>query len=84
MNLKNTAPLSFDTADKIISGLSLVFPSWSSFKDGTYSLIMLVLVLGVLLFLPIFINLDFNNIYILAAKIHGLKLKMDPHTELLI
>ena len=75
--------LSFDTADnadKIIHGLRLVFPSWSSFENGIYSLIMLaLLVLGILLFLPIVIKLAFNNINMLAAKIHGLKLKMDPH-----
>ena len=57
MNLKNAALLSFDAADiadKIIHGLRSVFPSWSSFKNGIYSLIMLaLLVLGILLFLPI-------------------------------
>jgi hypothetical protein len=51
----------------------------SNFKSGLYSLIMLVfLVLGILLFLPIVIKLAFNNINMLAAKIHGSKLKMDP------
>ena len=65
MNLKNAALLSFDAADitgKIIHGLRSVFPSWSSFKNGIYSLIMLaLLVLGILLFLPIVIKLAFNN-----------------------
>ena len=82
MNLKNAALLSFDAADiadKIIHGLRSVFPSWSSFKNGIYGLIMLaLLVLGILLFLPIVIKLAFNNINMLAAKIHGSKLKMDP------
>ena len=83
MNLKNAALLSFDAADiadKIIHGLRLVFPSWSSFKNGIYGLIMIVLlVLGILLFLTIVIKLAFNNFNMLVAKIHGLKLKMDPH-----
>ena len=82
MNLKNAALLSFDDADiadKIIHGLRSVFPSWSSFKNGIYSLIMLaLLVLGILLFLPIVIKLAFNNINMLVAKVHGLKLKMNP------
>ena len=88
MNLKNAALLSFDTADtadKIIHGLRLVFSSWSSFKDGIYGLIiLLLLVLGILLFLSSLIKLAFNNINMLAAKEHGLKLKMNPKTELLI
>ena len=88
MNLKNAALLSFDaadTADKIICDLRSVIPPWSSFKNGLYSLTMLaLLVLGILLFLPIVIKLAFNNINMLAAKIHGLKLKMNPQTELLI
>ena len=87
MNLRNAAPWSFDaedTADKIIHGLWSVFLSWSSFKNGSYSLIMLaLLVLGILLFLPIVLKLVFNNINTLAARVHGLKLKMDPQTELL-
>ena len=87
-NLKDAVLLSFDAADiadKIIHGLRSVFPSWSSFKNGIYGLIMLaLLVLGILLFLPIVIKLAFNNINMLAAKIHGLKLKMDPQTELFI
>ena len=87
MNLKNAAPLNFDTADidgRSIHGLKSVFPSWSSFKNGIYSLIMLaLLVLGILLFLPIVLKLAFNNINMLVAKIHGLKLKMNPQTELL-
>lgn len=44
MSLKNAALLSFgavDTADKIIHDLRSVFPSWSSFKNNIYSLIML-------------------------------------------
>ena len=57
INLKNAAVLSFDAADnadKIIHGLRSVFPSWSSFKNGLYSLIILaLLVLGILLFPPI-------------------------------
>jgi hypothetical protein len=88
LNVKNTALLSFDAvdiADKIIHGLRTVFPSWSSFKDGIDSLIMLaLLVLGIVLFLTIVIKLAFNNFNMLVAKIHGLKLTMDPHTELLI
>ncbi|EDL12236.1 mCG146134, partial [Mus musculus] len=51
MNLKNAALLSFDAADitgKIIHGLKSVFPSWSSFKNDIYGLIMLaLLVLGI-------------------------------------
>ena len=82
MNLKNAAPLSFDAvniADKIIHGLR------SSFKNGIYSLITLaLLVWGIFLFLPILIKLAFNNVNTLVAKIHGLKLKMDPQTEPLI
>ena len=81
MNLKNAALLSFDVADiadNISHGLRSVFPSWLSFKNGIYSLIMLaLLVLGILLFLPIEIKLAFSNINTLAAKIHGLKLKMN-------
>ena len=88
MNLKNAALLSFDatdTADKIIHDLRSVFPSWSSFKHGIYSLIMLaLLVLRIYLFLPIVIKPVFNNINMLAAKTHGLKLKINPQTELLI
>ena len=84
-NLKNVAPLSFDAADKIIHGLRSVFPCWSSFKNGIYGLIMLaLLVLGIFLFLPIVTKLAFNDINMLVAKIQGLKLKMDPHTEFLI
>lgn len=88
MNLKNAAPQSFDAADiadKIIHSLRSVFPSWSNFKYGIYSLVMLaLLVLRIVLFLPIMIRLAFNNSNMLAAKIHGLKLKMDPQTESLI
>ena len=87
MDLKNDALLSFvaDTADKIIHGLMPVFPFSSSFKNGIYSLIMLaVFVLGRILFLPIMLKLAFNNINILVAKVHDLKLKMNPQTELLI
>jgi hypothetical protein len=48
-------------------------------------LIMLtLLVLAMLLFLPVVIKLTFNNINMLAAKIHGLKLKTDPQKESLI
>jgi uncharacterized protein involved in cysteine biosynthesis len=57
MNLKNAVLLSFDAADtddKSIHGLRSVFPSWSSFKNAIYSLIMLaLLVLEILIFLPI-------------------------------
>ena len=78
MNLKNAALLSFDAADtddKSIHGLRSVFPSWSSFKNGIYGLIMLALLaLGILLFLPIVLKFAFNNINMLADKIHGLKL----------
>jgi hypothetical protein len=88
MNLKNAALLSFDTADiagRITHGLKSVFPSWSSFKNDIYSLIMLaLLVLGILLFLPTMLKLAFNNINMLAAKVHGLKLKTNSQTELLI
>ena len=72
MNLKNAALLSFDaadTSDNIIHGLRSVFPSWSSFKNGLYSLLMLaLLVLGILLFLLVVIKLAFNNINMLAAE----------------
>ena len=87
MNLKNTAPLNIDVADidKITHGLRSVFPSWSSFKNGIYSLIMLaLLVLGILLFLPIVLKLAFYNINMLVVQVHGLKLRMNPQTELLI
>jgi hypothetical protein len=88
MNLKNGTLLSSDAAgivDKIIHEYMSVFPSWSSFKNGTYSLIMIALfVLGIFLFLPTVIKLAFNSINMLVAKIHGLKLKMNPQTELLI
>jgi hypothetical protein len=54
-------------------------------KRIMYSLIMLaLLVLGILLFLPIILKLAFNNINMLVAKVHGLKLRMSPQTELLI
>ena len=46
MNLRNAAPLSFDAVDitdKIIHGLRSVFPSWSSFQNGIYSMIVLAL-----------------------------------------
>jgi hypothetical protein len=82
MNLKNAAPLSFDTADiagRMIYSLKSVFPSWSSFKNGIYGLIILALVvLGILLFLPIVLKLAFNNINMLAPQVHGLKLRMNP------
>ena len=72
MNLKNAALLSFDDADiadKIIHGLRSVFPSWSSFKNGIYGLIMLaLLVLGILLFQSILIKLAFNNIMYLGGQ----------------
>ena len=88
MNLKNAAPLSFDAADiagKIIHSLKSVFPSWSSFKNGIYGLIMLaLLVLGILLFLPIVLKLVFNNINLLAAKVYGLKRRTNPQTESVI
>lgn len=88
MKLKNIVLLSFNAvviADKIINDLRSLFPSWSSFKNGLYSLIMLtLLVLAMLLFLPVVIKLTFNNINMLAAKIHGLKLKTDPQKESLI
>ena len=41
-------------------------------------------VIGILLFLAIVLKLAFDNISMLAAKVHGLKLKMDPQTELFI
>jgi hypothetical protein len=84
MNLKNAALLSFDatdTADKIIHDLRSVFPSWSSFKHGIYGLI--ILVLGMILFLPLVLKLAFNNINMLVAQPHGLKLRMNPQTEVL-
>jgi hypothetical protein len=84
INLKNAALLSFDTADiagRIIHGLKSVFPPWSCFKDGLIMLVLLVL--GILLFLPIMLKFAFKNI-MLAAKVHGLKLRMIPQTELLI
>ena len=88
MNLRNAALLRFDATDiagRIIHGLRSVFPSWSSFKNDICSLIMLaLLVLGILLFLPIMLKLAFNNINMLVAKVHGLKLRMSPQTELLI
>lgn len=86
INLKNATALSFaDIVDKNICDLKSVFPSWSSFKNGIYILIMLAfLVWGILLFLPIVIKIAFNNINMLATNIHGLKLKNGPHTELLI
>lgn len=78
MNLSNAAPLSIDAediADKIIHALRSVFSSWSSFKNGIYSLIILaLLVLGILLVLPIVIKPAFNT-NMLVAKKHGLKLK---------
>jgi hypothetical protein len=88
MILKNAVPLIFDTVDiaaKIIHVLGSVFLSWSGFKSGIYSLIMLAfLVLGILLFLSILIELPVNNINMLMAKIHGLKLKMDSQIEPLV
>ena len=88
MNLRNAALLSFDVTDiagRIIHGLRSVFPSWSSFKNDIYSLIMLpLLVLGIPLFLDILLKFAFNNINMLIAKVHDLKLKMNPQTELLI
>jgi hypothetical protein len=39
-----------------------------------------LLVLGILLFLPIVIKLAFNDITMVMAKIHALKLKIDTHT----
>ena len=54
------------------------------FMNRMHSLIMLaLLVLGILLFLPSVIKLSFNN-NMVVAKMHGLKLKMDPQTELFI
>lgn len=65
INLKNAALLSFDAADiadTIIHSLRSVFPSWSIFKDGIYSLITLaLLLLEILLFLPIVIKPAFNT-----------------------
>ena len=78
MNLKNTDLLSFDAVDT-------VFLSWSSFKNGLYSLIILaLLVLEILLFLPIVIKFAFNNFSMLAAKIHGLRLEIDAQAEPLV
>lgn len=68
INLKNAAPLSFDATDiagKIIHDPRSVFPSWSSFENGIYSLIMISLIF----FLPIVIKFAFNNINMLATKI---------------
>nr|BAE23360.1 unnamed protein product [Mus musculus] len=88
MNLRNAALLSFDVTDiagRIIHGLRSVFPSWSSFKNDIYGLIMLaLLVLGIFLFLPIVLKLAFYNINMLVVQVHGLKLRMNPQTELLI
>jgi hypothetical protein len=51
MNLKTAVPLNCDAGDiagKIIHSLRSVFPSWLSFMNGIYSLIMLALfVLGI-------------------------------------
>jgi hypothetical protein len=81
VNLKNDALMSFaaDIADNIIHGLRSVFPSWSSFKNS-----MPDLILGIRLFLAILLKPAFNNINMLAAKVHGLKLKLNPQAELLI
>jgi hypothetical protein len=43
-----------------------------------------LLVLGIPLFLDILLKFAFNNINMLIAKVHDLKLKMNPQTELLI
>ena len=88
MNLKHASPLSLDAAaiaDKTVHSLRSVFRFWSSFKNGIYVLIMLaLLVLGILLFLPILLKLVFNNINLLAAKVNGLKLRMNPQAQSLI
>ena len=44
----------------------------------------IILVLGILLFQPIVLKLPFNSISMLAAQVHGLKLRMNPQRELLI
>ena len=63
--LTNVIPRCVDAADmsnKIIHGLRSVFPSWSSFNNGSCSLIIVaLLVLGVLLFLLILINLTLTT-----------------------
>ena len=81
-NLKNSAPLNFDAVDVADR---IIHPSWSSFQNGTHGLITLaLLVLGIFLFLLIILKLAFNSIKMLAAQVHGLKLRMNPQTELLI
>ena len=71
MNFKIADLLSLDAsviADKIIYVMKSVFPSWLSFKNGIYSLIMLaLLVLETLLFPPLVLKLVFNNINMLMA-----------------
>ena len=84
MNLNNVGLLSFNavvTADKIISSLRSVFLTWSSFKNGTYSLIMLAFLSWEYCYSC---QCAFNNINMVADKMHGLKVKMDPKTESLI
>ena len=81
-NLKNSAPLNFDAVDVADR---IIHPSWSSFQNGTHGLITLaLLVLGIFLFLLIILKLAFNSINMLVAQVHGLKLRMNPQTELLI
>lgn len=84
----NAASLSFnalDTADRIICGLRSEIASWLSVRNGKHSFIVLArLVLGILLFPPILIKLAFNNINMLVAGGHGLKLRIGPQTEALI
>ena len=86
MNLKTAVLLRFAVADiagTVIHGLKAVFLSWSSFKNGIYDLIMLaLLLLGILLFLPIMLKFAFNNINMLASKIHGFCIKMISQREL--
>jgi hypothetical protein len=45
MNLKNAAPLNFDTADidgRSIHGLKSVFPSWSNLKNVVWRWVVVV------------------------------------------
>jgi hypothetical protein len=43
-----------------------------------------LLVLGILSFLTIELKLAFNNNIMLEAQVHGMKLRINPQTELLI
>jgi hypothetical protein len=59
MNLSYAALLSFDPVDmahKIIQGLRSVFSSLSSFQNGVYSLVILILLLIMLSNCPFLFN----------------------------